>query len=517
VEPARADEGATSLARPGPGDPLAGPAQAGEGGPVSSRTGGDALRAFLRNPSVAGALARGIDEGLAYGPQLKRRIVRLLSHDVARIDALLNAQLNAILHHPAFQRLEAAWRGLRYLTEQAPAEENLKIRVLSVTWKELTRDLVTNAIDFDQSQLFRKVYSDEFGMPGGEPYGVLLGDYEIRHRPSPEHPVDDLGTLSALGSVAAAAFAPFVAGAHPALLELVSFTKLEESPDLQRPFNQLEYLKWKAFRDQEDSRFVGLALPRILLRLPYSDDTGRTDSFRFREDVAAPDRSQYLWGNAAFAFGSVLMRAFVQTGWLAAIRGTRRGVVSDGLVTGLPSHSFGTDRSGLMPKSSTDAAITDVQEKELSELGFIPLCRCQDTGYTTFYGNQSVQKPKTYDEQPATVNARLSAMLQYILCVSRIAHYIKALGRDRVGSYTGPEECQIMLENWLRNYTMSGDRKGEESRARYPLREARVRVVERPEKPGTYYCEIHLRPQYQLDQLAASLRLVTELAPSRRG
>ena len=345
------------------------------------------------------------------------------------------------------QKLEASWRSLRFLVEQTPEGSNVKIKVLNASWRELTRDLTVRSLEFDQSDLFRKVYNDAFGTPGGEPFSVLLGDYEIRHRSSAEHPYNDLETLDAISGVAAAAFAPFIASAHPSILELQDFAHLERPLDLTRTFDNLEYLKWKAFRNKEDSRFVGLALPHVLARLPYTDDSGRTDGFRFREDVAGLDRKKYLWGNAAYAFGAVLIRSFVETGWLADIRGARRGELSGGLVDGLPVHSFSTDKRGVAPKSSTDAIVTDAQEKELGMLGFIPLCHCQDTELAAFYGNSSVQQPLEYDKNSATLNARMSAMLQYILCASRFAHYLKVMARDRIGTFARASDFSISCGN----------------------------------------------------------------------
>src|SRR5262249_10692791 len=255
----------------------------------------------------------------------------------------------------------------------------------------------------------------------------LLGDYEIHHRPQPDHPVDDLAALRAIAGVAAAAFAPFIAGVHPSTLDLTSFVELERPLNLPRTFDQLEYLKWRGLRQAEDARFIGLTMPRVLTRLPYQDNTARVDGFRFREEVDAPSRQGYLWGTAVYAFGAVLVRCFAESGWLAAIRGARRGVEGGGVVTGLPVHSFSTDRAGIALKCSTDVIISDAQEKELGDLGFIPLCYCQDTELAAFYGNQSLQKPAKYDEPAATVNATLSAMVQYMLCVSRIAHYVKVI------------------------------------------------------------------------------------------
>ena len=305
--------------------------------------------------------------------------------------------------------MEASWRGLRYLIDQVPSSETVKVRVLNLSWQDLSRDL-KRALEFDQSQLFRKVYGDEFDMPGGEPFAVLLGDYEFTNHP--EH----LDMLGQIAGVAAAAFAPFIAAAHPGLLDLNSFADLERPLNLPRTFEQFTYLKWRSLRQAEDVRYIGLTMPHVLWRLPYKDDNSRVDGFRFREEVGRPDRRDYLWGNAAYAFGAVLARAFAASGWLAEIRGVRRGQEEGGLVTGLPVHSFGTDKAGLVPKCSTDVIITDALDKELGELGFLPLCWCQDTELSAFHGSQSIQSPKAYDEMEATVNARLSAMLQYMFC-----------------------------------------------------------------------------------------------------
>ena len=483
---------------------------------TESRTTGAGLGAFLAEPSAWTALVQWVGPTFSLrGPGLKQRLIRVLTQDIAAIDRTLSRQVNSIIHHASFQKLEASWRGLRYLVDQVEEGENIHIRVLNISWKELVRDL-DRAIEFDQSQLFRKVYGEEFGTPGGEPYGVLLGDFAVRHRLGPDYPTDDIRALESIAQVAAGAFAPFIVAADPALLGLDHFPELERTLDLSRTFEQLEYLKWKAFRDSEDARFVGLTLPHVLMRLPYADDGSRADGFRFHEEVEAPDRTGYLWGNAVYAFGAVLVRSFYESGWPASIRGVERDVLGGGLVTGLPAHSFSTDKTGIAPKCSTDAIITDAQEKELGELGFIPLCHCLDTEYAAFYGNQSVQKPKVYDEEPATVNARLSAMLQYMLCVSRFAHYIKVIARDKIGSLRGAKECEDYLHNWLTRYTTSNDDDDMATKASYPLREGRVQIRE-SSKPGSYVCVVHLRPHYQLDQMVSAVRLTTELAPGQAG
>jgi type VI secretion system protein ImpD len=482
------------------------------------------LDQFLHENSLPRAI--GLWLGLSDTSPLPDRteIARRLSRDIARIDALLSGQVNAILHHPAFQRMEASWRGLYYLVKRLPENRSIKIRVLNVSWAELVQDQ-DRALEFDQSQLFRKVYEDEFGHAGGEPFGVLLGDYEIHLRPTADHPYDDLEALSKISGVAAAAFAPFITGVHPSFFGLDSFTDMERPLSLSKAIDhQLEYLKWRGFRQTEDARFIGLTLPRMLMRLPHEATATAGQGLHFREEVEGPDRSKYLWGNAAYALGAVLIRGFTSSGWLADIRGVRQGVDATGnkvclddggLVTGLPVHSFGTDRKGLATKCSTEVIVTDTREKELDELGFIPLCHCQDTEFSAFYTTPSVQKPKTYDDPKATVNARLSSMLQYILCVSRFAHYLKVISRDRIGSMASPEDCELFLAQWLRKYTTSSDTAGPEDKAKYPLREAKVVVRERPDKPGSYHCVIHLRPHFQLDQMFMTMRLTTDLAPSQ--
>lgn len=476
--------------------------------PAASR-----LDQFLREPSGNKALLLWLGRSQ---PVDKEQLVRRLNQDVAYIDRLLNEQVNAILHHPALQRLEASWRGLAFLTQRADeqAEQGIKIRVLNASWKELERDF-ERAVEFDQSQLFKKVYEQEFGSPGGEPFAALVGDFEIEPRPSASHPHDDLSVLKSLSHIAAAAFCPFITNVSPTMFGLDDFQGLEHRLDHARTFDQLDYLKWRAFRETEDARFVGLTLPRALMRLPYENDGSRVDRFCFQEDVAGPDQRKYLWGGAAYAMAGVLVRAFAQAGWLADIRGVQRGLDGGGLVTGLPVHSFSTDKQGIAPKCSTDIIITDELEKQLSDLGFIPLCHCQDTEHSAFYSNQSAQKPKAYDRQVATVNARMSSMLRYMFCVSRFAHYIKVLGRDKIGSFAEAEEFEKFLQAWIVQYVTVDPEASADVKSRFPLREAQVQVRPNPGKPGSYQCVMHLLPHYELDELSASVRVVTELNPSR--
>ncbi len=466
------------------------------------------------------SLTRALKVWLEASPPVRdpRQLVAALNRDVGMIDQIINAQLNAILHHSDFQRLEAAWRGLDFITRRADEDGDpvVKIKVLNVGWAELERDF-DRAIEFDQSQLFRKVYENEFGSPGGEPFGVLIGNYEVRHRVGGGHRHDDVRVLESIAGVAAAAFCPFIANASPAMFGMDDFTSLQQTLDHSRNMEQMDYLKWRALRDADDARFVGLAMPRILMRLPYGPDNYRVDGFSFSEDVSGPSHAKYLWGGAAFAFGSVILRAFADAGWPADVRGVRRGVESGGLVSGLLVHEFGTDSPNVYHKCTTDVVITDRLEKQLSEIGFIPLCHCYDTGHAAFYSVPSIQKPRLYDRAAPTNNARMSSMIQYMLCVSRFAHYIKSMGRDRVGSFTRADQFERFLQDWITQYVVLDDNAPPETKARYPLREAKVQIRDQPGSSGSYQCVIHLVPHYELDDVAASVRLTTEIAPPRTG
>ncbi|MBX3421656.1 MAG: type VI secretion system contractile sheath large subunit [Pirellulaceae bacterium] len=441
----------------------------------------------------------------------KKEIRSELNYLLAQIDQLVNSQLNAVIHHPRFQRLEASWRGLKMLCQAARAERSkspstILVRMLSVSWSELHRDF-EKAVEFDGSQLFRKVYEDEFGTPGGIPYSVMVGDYEIHPRPTAEHPIDDLAVLGHIAGVAAAAFCPFVCSAAPSMFGADSFHDLQSIRDLQDGFGLAEFVKWRSLRRLEDARFVGLALPRILMRVPYSLE--QTDGFSFTEEVSGPDSSRYLWGNAAFAWACVLIRAFAETSWLADIRGTERNRVGGGLVTNLPRADYATDPRGVGKRSSTDVIITDSQESELSQLGFLPLCQCHDTEYCAFFSSPSIQQPKVYDDPYATGNARLTSMLHYILCVSRFAHYLKVLARDELGGGMSASDLQDKLDGWIKQYVTPNEDAKPESKAKRPLRSAEIEVAPNPASPGSYQLIFRLLPHYQLDGLTAAIKLQT--------
>ncbi|MGA2183923.1 MAG: type VI secretion system contractile sheath large subunit [Bryobacteraceae bacterium] len=429
----------------------------------------------------------------------------MINTRISQIDHLLSLQLNEIMHHPTFQQLESTWRGLRYLLDQTETSSQLKIKILNVKKKELLRDL-QRVPEFDQSTMFKKVYEEEFGVFGGEPFGALIGDYYFGRHP------EDVELLEKVSQVAAAAHAPFLAAASPDMMNLESFTQLDAPRDLGKIFDTTEYARWKGFRMTEDSRYVALTMPRVLMRLPYGEATKPIDTFRYEEAVDGADHSKYLWANAAWALGARITNAFARYGWCAAIRGVEGG----GLVDALPVHVFQTDEGDTTIKCPTETIITDRREKELADMGFAPLVHCKGTDYAAFFSIQSCQKPKLYDQEAANANARLSTQIPYMLAVSRFAHYLKSMMRDKIGSFMSRTDCQAFLNRWIMNYVTPDDTASPATKAQFPLREARVDVMEVPGKPGVYRAIAFLRPHFQLDELSVSLRLVAELPKSAR-
>lgn len=424
---------------------------------------------------------------------------------IAEIDRILSSQVNEILHNDSYQQLEGSWRGLHHLVYESETGVMLKIRVLNASKKDLLRDL-ERAAEFDQSALFKKIYEEEYGTFGGQPFGAMIGDYYFSNHPQ------DMALLEKVAQVAAAANAPFIAAAAPQLMGWENFNEMTEVRDLAKIFDRVEYAKWRSFRDSEDSRYVGLTLPRTLARLPYGSETVPIETFRYEEDVDGRDHKKYLWTNAAYSFGTRLTEAFALYGWCVAIRGVEGG----GLVQGLPVHTFETDEGDVAAKCPTEIAITDRREKELSDLGFIPLVHCKNTDYAAFFGAQSCQKAKKYDLDSANANARLSTMLPNMFAVSRFAHYLKAMMRDKIGSFMSRPQCEQFLNQWISQYVLPDDTASASAKAERPLREAKIEVVDVPGKPGAYRAVAFLRPHFQLDELSVSLRLVADLPASAR-
>lgn len=502
--------------------PLAVPArdsvQAGRFFGVRHEQGAAGLAAFLAASEGESAWrwfgADGAATLLRAGPDALREA---LDRDIARLDQAISAQLDAVLHHPRLRRLEGSWRGLAWLVRGVPGGGRVKLRVLNATWAELCRDL-ERAAEFDQSNLFRKVYEDEFGSPGGEPFGLLVVDHEVRHRPGSGSPTDDVTALGLLAGVAAAAFAPVVLGASPALLQVDSFSDLAAVADLGFPFRGADHARWRSLANQEDMRFVAVALPRLLARAPWGDDAARADGFRYGE--YAPDAECRVWMGAGFAFAAAAARAFAQYGWPADVRGCETDHLGGGLVTDLTAEPFGTDMHATWVRQPLDVVLTDQQERALVDAGLMPLLTLPYGSEAVFAAARSLQSARQYQgpsAEAANANARLSAQLNSMLCTSRFAHHVKLLGRRIVGSFRTAEEIEQQLQEWLTGYVNANLAGGPEARARFPLVDAQITVHERPGQPGVFACTMLLQPHFQLDNVSATFRLVTDIkAPGTR-
>ena len=442
-----------------------------------------------------------VEQILDPGTVVDPNVVRTINARIQAIDEVLTRQVNAILHHPDFQKLEASWRGLSSLVMKTETSETLKIKVLNTSKKDLQKDFGA-AAEFTESALWKKVYEYQFGLYGGDPFGALVGDYEFDKGPQ------DVALMTSISEVAAAAHAPFISAAAPQMFGMDSFTQMPDPRDLAKIFDKSnpENIKWLSFRDSEDSRFVSLVLPHVLRRLPYSPETNPVEEFNYEEDVSG-SHDDYLWGNAAYEFANRLTEAFAKHHWCVAIRGPEGG----GLVEGLPIHTFKSREGDIAAKCPTETLIPDTREKELSDLGFIGLLQCQNTDYAAFFGGNSVQRPKKYDTADATASAKLSSQIPYIMATSRIAHYLKAICRDKVGSFMSRSECETFLNRWVSNYVLLQDDATQAEKARLPLRDARIDVIDDKARPGCYKAVAYLRPHFQLDELGISLRLVAEL------
>ncbi|VAW87012.1 Uncharacterized protein ImpC [hydrothermal vent metagenome] len=423
------------------------------------------------------------------------------------IDRALSSQLSAVMQHEKFKKLEGSWRGLNHLVMNSETSSQLKIRVFNLSKSELARDL-DKAVEFDQSQTFKKIYESEFGIAGGEPYAALIGDYEFSSHP------DDIDLLSNISNIAAAGFCPFISATAPEMFGFESFTELSKPRDLEKIFDSAEYIKWRSFRDSDDSRFVTLTMPRVLARLPYGQDTKPIEAFNFEEGSIdgsgrqlSHEHDNYCWMNAAYSMGTTLARSFAEYGWCTSIRGAEGG----GKVEGLPSHVFMSDDGDMDQKCPTEIGITDRREAELSKLGFLPLCHYKNTDYAVFFGAQTTQKPKKFDDPDAAANAEISARLPYIMATARIAHFLKVMARDKVGSFMEASEAEEWLNKWISNYVNNSPDASPDMKARYPLAEASIEVKEVPGQPGVFSAIAWMRPWLQMEELTASLRLVANI------
>lgn len=440
-----------------------------------------------------------------YMPLLEDPVI-MVKLRVAKIGYSLHDQLNEILHNPEFQRLESAWRGLHLFLENTETNEMLKVRLLNLSKKELLNDLA-RAVEFDQSTLFKKVYEEEFGTYGGEPYSLLVGDYSFSRSPQ------DITLLEKIANVAAAAHAPFLGGVDSRLLDIASFGELGTPRDLSKSMTGTEMIKWNRFRQDPNSLYVGLVLPRVLLRLPYGPNSLPVhEMINFEEKVAGKDHSKYLWGTPAYALAHSIAQSFHYFRWGGWIRGIEGG----GKVDFYPTPAFNTDYGYTPYKCFTEVSLSDRSEKQLSDLGFISLLHCKGTVYASFFGSQMTHSPQDYDNEKANANARISSMLPYVLVTSRFAHYFKVILRDKIGSFQSKRDISQFLNNWLTKYVLLSDEAGMEIKAKYPLREGRVDVFENPDKIGSYQVVAFLRPHFQLEELSTAIRLVSSLPTTVR-
>jgi type VI secretion system protein ImpC len=453
--------------------------------------------------AVAQAVRTLAEQALVNTRVISQDAYKTIEAIIAELDRKLSEQVNLIMHHPDFQQLEGAWRGLHYLVNNTETDEQLKIRVMNISKKELGRTLRRyKGVGWDQSPFHKRLYEEEYGQFGGEPYGCLVGDYHFDHSPP------DVEMLGELAKNAAASHCPFIAGAGPSVMQMETWQELANPRDLTKIFTNTEYASWRSLREAEDSRYVGLAMPRFLARLPYGAKTDPVDEFDFEEDTAGADHRRYTWANSAYAMAVNINRSFKYYGWCTSIR----GVESGGVVESLPVHTFPTDDGGVDMKCPTEIAISDRREAELAKNGFMPLVHRKNSDLAAFIGAQSLQKPQEYYDPDATANANLSARLPYLFACCRFAHYLKCIVRDKIGSFKEREDMEKWLNSWIMNY-VDGDpaNSSQETKARKPLAAAEVTVEEVEGNPGYYTSKFFLRPHYQLEGLTVSLRLVAKL------
>ncbi|MDP2370838.1 type VI secretion system contractile sheath large subunit [Rhodoferax sp.] len=458
--------------------------------------------------AVEAAVQTLAQQALSQTALIGKDVVETIQAMIAAIDQKLTDQVNRILHHAEFQKLEGAWRGLHYMVNNTESDVHLKIRVMDISKQELGKNLKRfKGAAWDQSPLFKKIYEEEYGQFGGEPFGAMVGDYHFDQSPP------DVELLGEMAKIAASAHAPFITGASPSLMQMESWQELANPRDLAKIFSTPEYAGWRSLRESEDSKYLGLCMPRFLARTPYGAKTNPVEAFNFEEDVAGADHNKYAWANAAYAMATNINRSYKQYGWGSRIR----GVESGGAVENLPLHTFPTDDGGVDQKCPTEIAISDRREAELSGCGLLSMIHRKNSDFAAFIGAQSLHKPAEYDDPDATANAALAARLPYLFACNRFAHYLKCIVRDKVGSFKERGDMERWLNAWIMNY-VDGDptNSSETTKAQKPLAAAEVVVEEIEGQPGYYSSKFFLRPHYQLEGLTVSLRLVSKL-PSGKG
>ena len=457
--------------------------------------------------AIASAVTTLAEQALKNTTLISDDVLKSIRSMIAAIDKKLTEQVNLILHHDDFQKLEGAWRGLHHLVSRTETDTMLKIRVFNVSKTDLAKELKKfEGTAWDQSPFFKKIYEEEYGQLGGEPFGCLVGDYHFDHTPP------DVKMLGSLAQIAAAAHAPFITGGSPTLMQMESWQELSNPVDLSKIFTTPEYAPWRSLRESDDAKYVGLAMPRFLARQPYGAKSNPVESFDFEEDTEGARHDKFVWANSAYAMAVNITRSFKMYGWCSRIR----GVESGGELSGLPCHTFPTDDGGQDMKCPTEIAITDRREAELAKNGFMPLVHRKNSDAAYFIGAQSLQKPQEYDDPDATANANLAARLPYMFACCRFAHYLKCIVRDKVGGFASKSSMQDWLKRWVLMYVDGDpDNSSEDTKARKPLAAAEVVVEEIEGNPGYYSSKFFLRPHYQLEGLTVSLRLVSKL-PSQK-
>ncbi|MDR2865398.1 MAG: type VI secretion system contractile sheath large subunit [Spirochaetaceae bacterium] len=457
------------------------------------------------NVAVKGAVKTLVEQAMENASLVSSDAIKTIEGIIAELDKKLSEQVNLIIHHPDFSRLEGTWRGLNYLVSNTQTGDSMKVRVMNISKNEIAKTLKWfKGSAWDQSPLFKKLYESEYGTAGGEPFGALIGDYYFNQSPQ------DMEVLKGMAQISSAAHMPFISAADPSMMNIDSWQELSNPRDISKIFSMPEYMAWRSFRESDNSRYVALTMPRVLSRTPYGAKSNPVEEFDFEEDTGSGSSDKYNWMNAAYAMGVNINRSFTNYGWCANIR----GVESGGAVQGLPTHTFPTDDGGVAMKCPTEVAITDRREAELSRNGFLPLIHWKNTDYAVFMGGQTVNKPAEFDNPDATANASLSARLPYIFATCRFAHFLKCIVRDKVGSFKEREDMERWLSNWISGYVTGDPNASEEVKAKYPLAEAKVEVEPVEGQPGYYNARFYLRPHYQLEGLTASLRLVTKV-PSK--
>lgn len=458
--------------------------------------------------AVHSAVRTLAEQALASTKLVGDDVIRSIQAIIAELDRKLSEQVNKIIHHEDYKALEGSWRGLHHLVNNTETDEKLKIRVMNISKRDAAKTLKKfKGTAWDQSPLFKKIYEEEFGTPGGAPYGCLIGDYQFDNSPP------DVEMLGGMAQISSASLCPFIAAAAPSLMNMETWQELSNPRDLTKTFQTPDYAAWRSLRESEDSRYIGLTMPRVLARLPYGAKTNPLEEFAFEEDTEGADHNKYCWMSSAYAMGVNITRAFKLYGWCACIR----GVESGGIVEGLPVHTFPTDDGGVDMKCPTEISITARREAELAKNGMMPISHWKNTDYAAFVGAQSLQKPQEYDDPDATANANLSARLPYLFATCRFGHYLKKMVYDKVGAYMERADMQNWLNQWISQYTVDSASASETQKAERPLGAAEVVVEEVEGNPGYYSAKFFLRPHYQLEGLTVSLRLVSKLPSAKKG